>query len=604
MHCNQFKILCRVIFGIDLMMEMMEAGCRSPASLAGSITSSKVDRARPADTLESWLETQNLKRDDWPRIEGEECEFDVTSEKNLLGDRDDILESLREHAPLPMYMLDNLGSKLEDLKQNLDVYATQIVTSEQMSYRMQNNLFHSPSSGPVVYKEVMEKALESNAVKASQRQRKDKTYELRALILGSKARSVETTTFPGFSRSELTELPHGLEAPQILDRITKAQDFNTGFNKFWKKLFLSEASVAVMQDTFWWFFLQEYQPKQSSDQNKLFNRIADSFVALFTSVNPEIKDKFFAVYSDCLAQSVFAGYWEAFIDSHKSFDSKFKQKIATLCSEWVAGIKPGPDAWDHWDVKRLQPKSMNKEKEEDKKKVVLIKEGKINKEADFSISVDVPSDEENSSEGALAAGMSREATQLTNKSLRFHAAAGAALPAIPPMQTESHQIGPGPDFERVLFNIQGRSPLIAHYLYMKDLAGNEHIGRNVRRTEVANIPPPAMTYREVIKDTQRMSKSLNTEYQKIKEELAREMMAIEKQKREQTREIEQLKQKILLRNVDVKILSEKILDMRGKEGILSLLKEAAGHEERQVMPASKRTGSGYSSSSDEDYDDE
>ena len=37
----------------------------------------------------------------------------------------------------------------------------------------------------------MEKALESNAVKASQRQRKDKTYELRALILGSKARSVE-----------------------------------------------------------------------------------------------------------------------------------------------------------------------------------------------------------------------------------------------------------------------------------------------------------------------------------------------------------------------------------------------------------------------------
>ena len=49
---------------------------------------------------------------------------------------------------------------------------------------------------------------------------------------------------------------------------------------------------------------------------------------------------------------------------------------------------------------------------------------------------------------------------------------------------------------------------------------------------------------------------------RIKEELAREMMAIEKQKREQTREIEQLKQKILLRNVDVKILSEKILDMR------------------------------------------
>ncbi|XP_022100855.1 protein FAM227B-like isoform X2 [Acanthaster planci] len=583
----------------------------SPGSMAtGSITSSQIDRTKPAESLDEWLEKQNMKWEDWPVIQGDDCDFDVSSEKLLLGEKEDILNALHDHAPLPMYMLDNLESKLDQLQEHLDVYANQIVTSEALSYRWQNNLFHSPSA-------VMERALESNAVKASQRQKKDKTKEMRALILGSKARSVETSSFPGFSRKELTELPHGLEAPQILDRITKAQDFNSGFNKFWKKLFLSEASVAVMQDAFWWFFLQEYEPKREAEQNKLFNRIADSFVALFTSVNPDIKDKFFAVYSDCLAQSMFAAYWEAFIDSHHNFDAKFKQKVATLCSEWVAGIKPGPDAWSHWDIKRLQPKSMNKEKEEDKKKVVLMKEGKINKEADFSISVDVPSDEETWSEGAPNVGLSREVTLMTNKSLRFQPMTGMtgaqsglmnttrmALPPVPPMQAESHQMGPGPDFERVLFNIQGRSPLIAHYLYMKDLAGNEHIGRNVRRTEIAKMPPPALTYREVIKDTQRMKKSLNAEYQKIKEELAREMAAIEKQKREQTREIEQLKQKILLRNVDVKILSEKILDMRGKDGILALLKEAAGYEERQVLPANKRTGSGYNSSSDEDFDDE
>ncbi|XP_038074010.1 protein FAM227B-like isoform X2 [Patiria miniata] len=582
----------------------------SPGSMAtSSITSSQIDRARPPGSLEEWLEKQNMKWEDWPIIEDDDGKFDVTSEKNLLGEKGDILDTLRDHAPLPMHMLDNLESKLDHLQEHLDVYASQIVTSEAPSYRWQNNLFHSPSA-------VMEKALESNAVKASQRQRKDKTKEMRALILGSKARSVETTTFPGFSRKELTELPHGLEAPQILDRITKAQDFNSGFSKFWKKLFLSEASVAVMQDAFWWFFIQEYEPKRKAEQNKVFNRIADSFVALFTSVNPDIKDKFFAVYSDCLAQSIFAGYWEAFIDSHKTFDANFKQKVATLCSEWVAGIKPGPDAWSHWDIKRLQPKSMNKEKEEDKKKVVLMKEGKINKEADFSVSVDVPDDDELVSEGTNMAGLSREVTLMTNKSLRFQPTTAGmtgaqsglmnttrmVLPPVPPMQEESHPMGPGPDFERVLFNIQGRSPLIAHYLYMKDLAGNEHIGRNVRRTEVAKMPPPALTYREVIKDTQRMKKSLNAEYQKIKEELAREMAAIEKQKREQTREIEQLKQKILLRNVDVKILSEKILDMRGKDGIMTLLKEAAGYEERQVLP-NKRTGSGYSSSSDEDDDD-
>lgn len=35
-------------------------------------------------------------------------------------------------------------------------------------------------------------------------------------------------------------------------------NFQPGFRKFWKKLFLSEASVAVMQDTFWWFFLNRF----------------------------------------------------------------------------------------------------------------------------------------------------------------------------------------------------------------------------------------------------------------------------------------------------------------------------------------------------------
>ena len=34
--------------------------------------------------------------------------------------------------------------------------------------------------------------------------------------------------------------------------------FQPGFKKFWKKLFLSEASVAVLQDTFWWLFLHKF----------------------------------------------------------------------------------------------------------------------------------------------------------------------------------------------------------------------------------------------------------------------------------------------------------------------------------------------------------
>ena len=44
---------------------------------------------------------------------------------------------------------------------------------------------------------------------------------------------------------------------------------------------------------FWCFYL--FQRGQQDVKDKLFNRIADSFVALFTSINPEVKDKFFQV---------------------------------------------------------------------------------------------------------------------------------------------------------------------------------------------------------------------------------------------------------------------------------------------------------------------
>lgn len=39
-------------------------------------------------------------------------------------------------------------------------------------------------------------------------------------------------TYPGFKPTELTELPHGLEAPQLLDRVTRAQEFNVSYIQF------------------------------------------------------------------------------------------------------------------------------------------------------------------------------------------------------------------------------------------------------------------------------------------------------------------------------------------------------------------------------------
>ena len=47
-------------------------------------------------------------------------------------------------------------------------------------------------------------------------------------VLETRSRSVHYCSFPGFSRQELTELPGKMEAPHVLHRVTKAQDFNVG----------------------------------------------------------------------------------------------------------------------------------------------------------------------------------------------------------------------------------------------------------------------------------------------------------------------------------------------------------------------------------------
>ena len=55
-------------------------------------------------------------------------------------------------------------------------------------------------------------------------------------------------------------------------------------------------------------------------------------------------------------------------------------------------------------------------------------------------------------------------------------------------------MGPGPEYERVLFNTSGRSPLISHYLHMRQLRDFKQPGKKVRRTEIAALPYPYLPH--------------------------------------------------------------------------------------------------------------
>lgn len=60
---------------------------------------------------------------------------------------------------------------------------------------------------------------------------------------------------------------------------------------------------------------------------------------------------------------------------------------------------------------------------------------------------------------------------------------------------QSHEIGPGPEFERVGFNLLGRSPLVSHFLRMRELMGKgQQPVQSVGRTEVAKPQYPSLSF--------------------------------------------------------------------------------------------------------------
>lgn len=59
---------------------------------------------------------------------------------------------------------------------------------------------------------------------------------------------------------------------------------------------------------------------------------------------------------------------------------------------------------------------------------------------------------------------------------------------------QSHSIGPGATYERVQFNITGRSPLVQHFMSIHhlcdDSSSNYQVGPTLTRTEIKALPYP------------------------------------------------------------------------------------------------------------------
>nr|XP_022332161.1 protein FAM227B-like isoform X2 [Crassostrea virginica] len=624
---------------MDPRIEAIMAQYDTPPSEEKSQAVVPVENAKPKPptNYEEFMKVEGLE--EWPQRLTSEGALDISDEAFLLGSQEDIAAILRESAPLGLHMLEELENRLDNLEDKLRFYADQVVTEEKKLQKEEDVPYG-------VSRAFITQMAESDAVKSHHSARGRKTVDLVETMIETRKKSMDYCQFPGFRHGELIELPGQLESPPILHRVTKAQNFNPGFRKFWKKLFLSEASVAVMQDTFWWFFLNRFDKKNFDEKNLLYDRIADSFVGLFASIHKDVKDKFLSVYPDCLAQAIYMAYWTAFPESHAKMDDTFKQDLLNVVHEWVTGLKPIPGTWKTWNIQKMEARApRGLDRESNQATTQLMQAAALNKEMNLSLDMDSFNRMMASLGGNITGpsstvsptpqNMSREVTKLTTMTNFTNMTNGLSvashnfnLPQVPPSHSspsrlatcgtashrvekkESHQLGPGPEYERVLFNTSGRSPLISHYLHLRQLRDFNQPGKKVRRTEISAMPPPGPTYKQLIETRKIMSEALKKEYEKICDQTHKDIMEIERKRIKTNREISNITRELMMtRNpLDIKILSERIMAIKeNKDPILlkKLYKNMKVTEERDhdISLLDKDSDTGHVEA-DEDYEDQ
>ncbi|XP_061036309.1 protein FAM227B [Eubalaena glacialis] len=296
-------------------------------------------------------------------------------------------------------------------------------------------------------------------------------------------KDIEGCNFPGFRTNELTRLPRHLNAERIYLYILKTHNFEGKILKIWKTHFLSEASVALLHDSFWWWFLHKFKPDRES-QDSLFDRISESYVSLFMSIPLSRKDAFFQVYPDCLAQAIYATFQEAFPESSDFFNDEFKEDLGNNIFLWLSGLKPKKDFWTHWKLNELSTTTIHGSKKtpsESIKDSIARSQECISTYIDFNMTKILKNPE------GYTMPASKEESRLSG------------------LPTESHYSSSGPEFNRVLFNFGGQSPLILYYLKMHELAGISKAPRQVKikLTEIVKEPSPAPTYCDSLKEAKR-----------------------------------------------------------------------------------------------------
>ncbi|KAK6294304.1 hypothetical protein J4Q44_G00351340 [Coregonus suidteri] len=281
-------------------------------------------------TFEKFVRNQGLV--DWPVAFEENIE--ISSHFKHYSHPRQIYDYFKVNVPFPVDVAMSFSKSIEELYSKIKLHAS-IISQEQSKNKNAESVFDDVNK----YKMYVERA---------HRIMKEQSEAV------SRSLDIKDYDYPGFDAVVDTDIPGHPDALQHLDSVSEAQGFNPGFLKIWRPFFLCDLSVAVLKDTFWWFFLHRFKPNVE-EESQLFDRISGAFVSLLMTVQMDLKDKLFKVYADCLAQAVYGAFYRAFPESMERLGNDFKTDLTDLISLWVSGVKPTMLSWQSWNLGWLDP---------------------------------------------------------------------------------------------------------------------------------------------------------------------------------------------------------------------------------------------------------
>ncbi|XP_051836572.1 protein FAM227B [Antechinus flavipes] len=417
----------------------------------------------PPITIEDFLKAQNI--DEWPKS----THFRYDAYTSSLA-----VKSLRDACSLDSihkYLCDNVTTKHKALL--------------EMEFRMKDLFddFHAHASLFLHYME--NTALEAHTRKLEklrkmiEKKRKKTVFWYPYDI--TKKKTVQNFTFLGFRVNMPSKLPRHLTASEIYLYVLKTQKLDAKSFKIWSSLLLTDSSLTLLQDAFWWWFLYKYKHNQH-DEDLLFDRISESFVSVIMKAPNYRKDTFYKLYPNCVAQAIYTIFQEAFPDSSHLFNDAFKDELVMTIFQWMTGIKPPKGIWNQWNLGTLEEITIHGN---------IKRLEQIHKESSIE-------------------------TEATIKHLEFdldrliHEAQNSLLPVselAPSIPRKSHVLGHGTEFCHVLFRIGGQSPLVAYYLKMHNIAIIPIVpySYKIHMTQVFRWPTDLMpTYRDAIAESKKI----------------------------------------------------------------------------------------------------